>query len=139
MAIFDIDRLASIAIAPHYGLQAYRVQSVPRLTRADAENIANHDKKEEIKLEVRMRVLTEKLDGIEKAAAVFPATSAIGAMFHLCLIKEAADLIASWVPEDSEGARECDKARKALNRMCYSIRDFIVARTGVNPGAAIIS
>ena len=82
-----------------------------------------------------MRVLTEKLDGIEKAAAVFPATSAIGAMFHLCLIKEAADLIASWVPEDSEGARECDKARKALNRMCYSIRDFIVARTGVNPEA----
>ncbi|MDI9850051.1 hypothetical protein QM467_18610 [Rhodoblastus sp. 17X3] len=80
-----------------------------------------------------MRVLTEKLDEIEIAASAFPATSATGAMFHLCLIKDAADLLSSWVPEESERKSECDKAETAIKRMCYSIRDFIVSITDASP------
>jgi hypothetical protein len=101
--------------------------------RADAQNAASGGNKEDNALDFQMRVLSEKLDGIEKAAAVFPATSAVGAMFQLSLIKDFADLIASWVPEDSERVRECDDARKAIVRMCYSIRDYLGAITGAKP------
>jgi serine phosphatase RsbU (regulator of sigma subunit) len=104
--------------------------------RADAKQRDSDDQNENNALDIQMRVLTEKLDGIEKAAAVFPATNAIGAMFHLSLIKDAADLIESWVPEESERKNECDEARKAIVRMCYSIRDYIGAITGANPADA---
>jgi hypothetical protein len=104
--------------------------------RADDLSRGTADKKENPVFDIQMRVLTEKLDGIEKAASVFPATSGAGAMFHLALIKDAADLIESWVPEDSERKNECGEARKAVVRMCYSIQDYLGAITGAKPADA---
>ena len=104
--------------------------------RADEQSRATAEEKEDFALDIQMRVLNERLDGLEKAAAVFPATSAIGAMFHLSLIKDAADVIESWVPENSERKNECDEARKAIVRMCYSVEDYIGAITGAKPADA---
>lgn len=57
-------------------------------------------------------------------------------MFHLSLIKDAADLIESWAPEDSECKNECNEARKAIVRKCYSIQDYIRSITGAKPADA---
>ena len=101
--------------------------------RADRKKAAEGSEQNDVILEMQMRVLNEKLDGIENAASFFPATSATGALFQLSLINHAVDLLESWVPEDSEHAGESDDARRAIVRMCYSIRDFVVSRTGANP------
>lgn len=72
----------------------------------------------------------DKLHGIQEAAAVFPANSALGAMFQLHLIADLADQIESCVPEDSQENSECKEWRNAITRMCYSIRDYLSAITG---------
>ncbi|MGO8738783.1 hypothetical protein [Rhodoblastus sp.] len=98
---------------------------------ADRKKVS--DRTASVILDMRMRVLSEKLDGIESAASFFPANSATGALFQLSLIHSMADVIQSWIPEDSERAEAGTEARQAISRMCYSIRDFIVAQTGANP------
>jgi hypothetical protein len=100
---------------------------------ADRKQVADRTGKKDVVLTVQMRVLSEKLEGIENAASHFPANSATGALFQLSLIHSMADLIESWIPEDSERADAGTEARKAIDRMCYSIRDFIASKTGANP------
>lgn len=99
----------------------------------DRKEVAEGADKKSVILDMRMRVLSEKLDGIEKAATVFPATSPKGALFQLSLIHSLVDLIESWVPDNSKHADASTDARQAVDRMCYSIRDFIVSMTGANP------
>jgi hypothetical protein len=49
------------------------------------------------------------------------------------LINGLVALIDSFVPENSKHAGRSDDARKAVVCMCYSIRDFLVSVTDVNP------
>jgi hypothetical protein len=101
-------------------------------SRCDKQ-VAESGGEKSVLLEKQMRVLNEKLKGIEDAASIFPATSAIGALFQISLINSLVDLIDSFVPENSKHAGTSDDAQKAIVRMCYSIRDFLVSATDVNP------
>jgi hypothetical protein len=101
-------------------------------SRCDKQ-VADSGGEKSVLLEMQMRVLNEKREGIENAASIFPATSAIGALFQISLINGLVDLIESFVPENSKHAGKCEDARKAVVCMCYSIRDFLVSVTDVNP------
>lgn len=75
--------------------------------------------------------VTKQLDAIATQCARLETKSAIGALFQLELIYDYAQVLKSWVPDDSEGAETCRKVLLDITWMAYSIASFIEATTGV--------
>lgn len=102
----------------------------------DAHDHVERMENPDLKRDLKITALTEKLDGIEMSASYLAAKSAIGAMFQLCLIDNFAELLGSVGPTDSDECREREESREAIRRMCYSVLAYISAESGENPDDA---
>ncbi|OYX82433.1 MAG: hypothetical protein B7Y75_06370 [Azorhizobium sp. 35-67-5] len=75
------------------------------------------------------------ITSIEGLIAQQAPTSLSGALYQIRLIQEAADLIASWVPSDSKGAKICEAKAHMVARMGDGICDVLGAMGGQIPAS----
>ena len=99
-----------------------------------ADHGAAHDRK--VDLNLQREALIDGLAGIEERASHLLANSGAGAMFQLHLISSWADSIHSYVPENSERARECDEWMKGIRRVLCSVQAYIERVSAENPDDA---
>ncbi|WP_429004092.1 Rha family transcriptional regulator [Roseixanthobacter psychrophilus] len=75
------------------------------------------------------------ITSIEELIAQQAPTSLSGALYHVRLMQEAVDLISSWVPSDSKGAKICEAQARMVTRMGDGICDALSAMGGQLPAS----
>lgn len=75
----------------------------------------------------------EAVGAMERLVAQQAPTSASGALYQVRLVQGAADLVHSWVPESSKGARVSEDYARRINDMAESVCAFLGAIGGRLP------
>jgi hypothetical protein len=84
--------------------------------------------KPEFRHDDQMSRTHDYLDGVRARASYLKATSARGALFQLCLINALTCDLETYGAENDN--RDADAAEHAINRMLYSLAEFIERETG---------
>jgi hypothetical protein len=76
----------------------------------------------------QMKKALDYLDGVTARASFLKATSALGALFQLCLINSLTSDLETYAADEDRG--NAIEAEHAIDRMLYSIAGFIEHETG---------